>query len=403
MEKKKYKFIYFVIWVIFLLIWAIIVSSLFLKWVDRNSYLELIKWEWTLNNNILEINKREKLSENDVIETKTENSFAVIQWWDWSVTRLWWNTKISVRDLYTSENKNTVKISFDTFSWKTWSNVVSYLWEDSHFKQYYKDTEIAVRWTIFMLDLEKNYLQVDSHKVNVKNDEIWNLEVTEDKQVNLLDFKFISLEDFIRFFRDKEFFDLNRKLDAQYFIDLAVKAEKNLEKFWEYSSKKISEMTENQKQIMYEQYLQLYQDINFVSSKTSEELFNLKISLKEKLIELAPDSEKNFLINTLNYDLKDIFDTKNFQSFETITNILKNNEQFIQSYDNLINVFKEFDSKFEIWRTFSSSLDNFRKNIFESSEYQKFMNNLWNHISKSFNEQKNIFSQSWEFLKNLFN
>ena len=96
MEKNKNKFIYFIIVLIFLIISIWVYISIFFKSVDRNSYLELVSGKWLLNEKVLEIWKREKLSKDDVIETKTKDSLAVIEWWDWSITRLWGNTKVEI-------------------------------------------------------------------------------------------------------------------------------------------------------------------------------------------------------------------------------------------------------------------------------------------------------------------
>ena len=100
MQKNKNKFIYFIIILIVIIIWIWISISLFFKSVDRNSYLELVSWEWLLNDKVLQIWKKEKLSKEDIIETKTKDSLAIIEWWDWSITRLWWNTKVKIENQY---------------------------------------------------------------------------------------------------------------------------------------------------------------------------------------------------------------------------------------------------------------------------------------------------------------
>ena len=78
MQKNKNKFIYFIIILIVIIIWIWISISLFFKSVDRNSYLELVSWEWLLNDKVLQIWKKEKLSKEDIIETKTKDSLAII-------------------------------------------------------------------------------------------------------------------------------------------------------------------------------------------------------------------------------------------------------------------------------------------------------------------------------------
>lgn len=406
MEKNKNKFIYFII---VLIIWIISISIFiwyFFKSVDRNSYVELVKWKAVLNENLLILNERKKISENDIIQTLDKDSLAVIEWWDWSITRLWWNTKIEIKNAFTSKNKNIVQIAFNTLSWKTWSNVVSYLWEDSHFYQYYNDTEIAVRWTIYSVDIEKDYLQVENHLVTIKNDKVWEMEIPEKKQIKLTDFSFISLDDFINYFKDKWFFELNTKLDKEYFIKLTADIEKNIDNLVSFSSRKIGELTEEKRKILYETYLENYQKLNFVSLKDSEKLFNLKLELKEKLLHLAPENQKEWILKSFNYDLKEIFDYKKFVNFEKIINIYKENEKYIEQ-DAMYKFLKDFNQNFDPLGNFSSSLDSFTSSIKNNPLYKEIFSSLWENIKNSVNEtissQKNAFQKFVEFMKNLFN
>jgi hypothetical protein len=130
--------------------------------------------------------------------------------------------------------------------------------------------------------------------------------------LKLSDFSFISLEDFIKFFKDKVFFEINQKMDKEYLMKLALDLQKNLDRLIAATSRKVDDLTGAEREKLYAELMSQYQQINFATSSVSEELFNLKISLKEKLIKLTPDSQKNSLLDTLSYDLKDIFNTKNF-------------------------------------------------------------------------------------------
>gem|GEM_PF-1784684 len=130
--------------------------------------------------------------------------------------------------------------------------------------------------------------------------------------MKLSDFSFISLEDFIKFFKDKVFFEINQKMDKEYLMKLALDLQKNLDRLIAATSRKVDDLTGVEREKLYAELMSQYQQINFATSSVSEELFNLKISLKEKLIKLTPDSQKNSLLDTLSYDLKDIFNTKNF-------------------------------------------------------------------------------------------
>lgn len=399
MLKNKPKFIYFVIIFIVTIIFIWAFSAIFFRWVDRNTYVELISGKWYLNDIPLDIWKREKVSKKDVIETKTEDSMAIIEWWDWSLTRLWGNTRILVEEEFVSKNKNEINILFSLESGKTWSNVISFMWEDSYFKQKFNDTEAAVRWTIYAVDLEKNYLFVEKHKVELKNEEIWNLEISENKPYDILEFKFIWFEDFIKFFKDYKFFEINQALDKQYFLALLKNIERNMDEFSDFAFKEIKNLSDVEIEKLYKEFLEKYQELNFISPNNSPELFDLKIKIKEKMLSLANENEKKIILKTLNYDLKDIFDSKQFYGFENIINILNENKEFI-NIETMKEYFDIFNIKFEIWETIDVLIDNFNKNIVNTLEWKKFEDSF----VKTIKEQKNFFMKFWDYLKkDLFN
>lgn len=402
MQKNKNKFIYFIIILIVIIIWIWISISLFFKSVDRNSYLELVSWEWLLNDKVLQIWKKEKLSKEDIIETKTKDSLAIIEWWDWSITRLWWNTKVKIENQFVAKNKDQVNILFRLFSGKTWSNVVTYLWEDSYFNQTYSDTEIAVRGTVYVVDADNDYLQVESHKVELTNKQFGKKEVTENKQLKLSNFEFISLDDFIKFFKDKWFFELNQKLDKEYLLKLSLEVEKRVKDFVYFAGKNIDNLTKEQREKLYKTILSSYQDLNFVSLENSEKLFNLKIVLKEKLIDLAPDTEKPSLLSTFSYDLKDIFKNKNFWNFEKITDILKENQKYLD-YNNFTKMLENLGIKFDFWDSLNKLIDTFKEKVLNSANYKEFLENFSSQVNDAIIEQKNIFLRFFDWIKDLFN
>ena len=402
MQKNKNKFIYFIIILIVIIIWIWISISLFFKSVDRNSYLELVSWEWLLNDKVLQIWKKEKLSKEDIIETKTKDSLAIIEWWDWSITRLWWNTKVKIENQFVAKNKDQVNILFRLFSGKTWSNVVTYLWEDSYFNQTYSDTEIAVRGTVYVVDADNDYLQVESHKVELTNKQFGKKEVTENKQLKLSNFEFISLDDFIKFFKEKWFFELNQKLDKEYLLRLSLEVEKRVKDFVYIAGKNIDNLTKEQREKLYKTILSSYQDLNFVSLENSEKLFNLKIALKEKLIDLAPDTEKPSLLSTFSYDLKDIFKNKNFWNFEKITDILKENQKYLD-YNNFTKMLENLGIKFDLWDSLNKLIDTFKEKVLNSANYKEFLENFSSQVNDAIIEQKNIFLRFFDWIKDLFN
>ena len=69
---------------------------------DVNSYVTLVKWACTLTRDakksILKVSDKNLLKTWDVVSTIWSDSLAVIQWWDKSITRLWWNSRIEIKE-----------------------------------------------------------------------------------------------------------------------------------------------------------------------------------------------------------------------------------------------------------------------------------------------------------------
>lgn len=401
MIKNKLKFIYLVIFIIISIIFIWVFSAIFFRSVDRSSYLELVIWEWIINWKNLDLWKRVKLVKNDIIETKTKDSLAVIEWWDWSITRIWWNTKLKIEEEFISKDKNNINILFSLDSWKTWSNVISYLWEESYFKQKFNTSEASVRWTIFTVDLEKNYVAVENHKIKIIDEEHWEFEIKQNKQLNLLDFKFISFEDFIKFFKDKWFFEINKKLDKEYLLKLSKIIEKNIGEFIDFSKKEIDNLTWEQREKIYKLFLEKYQELNFASLEISPKLFDLKIKLKENLISLAPNTEKESILKTLSYDLEDIFKNKNFESFDWIINILNKNKDFL-NIDILKEYFNSFNIKFDFWKSIDDLVNTFNEKVINNPDYKIFFEKIKNSVSESIENQKGAIFEILDYIKNFF-
>jgi len=336
MQKIENKFIYFILILIIFIIWFSVYISVFKKWVDRNSYVVLVEWEAYLNNDSLSTDKKEKLSLNDVIKTTKENSLAIIEWWDWSVTRLWWNTSIVINELFVSTNVEKLNISFELLSWKTWSNVISFITEESYFKETFADTEAAIRWTIFNLDLDKDYLYVIDHNVILTKDSWETIKVSEKEPISLSSFTFISLDEFIKNVRDSAFDEINRKFDLELFNKLKIQLEEKLQSLIKISWTKLDNLSLTDKEKLYNDLLSSYQNLNFISSSDNADLFDLKISIKEKLLEIAPDSEKENILNSFLYDFKDSIKNKSYDTLDKIVWIFSKNSASIQIKEEVL-------------------------------------------------------------------
>jgi len=128
MQKIKNKFIIFIILIIVSIVWFWIINSFSDKKINRDSYVLLINWNATLNSVPLKKETRKLLTVWDTVRTIWNSALAVLEWWDGSVTRLWWNSSVKIDDLYLSDNLDTINISFELLKWKSWSTVISFLW-----------------------------------------------------------------------------------------------------------------------------------------------------------------------------------------------------------------------------------------------------------------------------------
>lgn len=390
---KKYKFIYLIIFLILIII-AFIVYSWFSKnSYDRNSYVQLVEWQAFLNWQELLEWEKEKLSIWDLIKTTKEKSIAVIEWWDGSITRLWWNTELQVNELFVSQSKDRLNIAFELFSWKTWSNVLSYIPWDSYFKQSFMDMEAAVRWTVYNVDLENDYLYVVEHKVDLNTKE-WNTySIEENKAFDINNFDFLKLEEFINKYKDSFFDDVNRRLDNELFREIKADISEKLAWLKKISDIDITKLEEDMQDKIYNQVLASYQDLNSIWVEDWS-LFELKLNLKEKLYLLSDNQEKKLVADSFEYDIKDAKDNSNYEYLNDILTKININwidiNKSIKNYVDNINY------------------DNIDPELRESlrNNYDAFVNNInvdaWALIDGA-NEVKEDFEKSFiESIKNLF-
>jgi len=328
----KNKFILIIIAIIISIIWLGIYSSS-TDTKDRNSYVVLIDWNGILNSVPLKLNKKELLHVWDTVKTLWNNALAILEWWDGSVTRLWWNTTVKIDNLYLSNNLDKINISFKLLSWKSWSTVISFLWEESYFKEEFRETVAAVRWTIFDVDLENDYLYVVDHKVNVTKKDWESFIVEQNKPLNLKTFDFIALEEFLKSFKDKAWERLNKQIDTELFKWLQDQIYKNLDELVNINDLNIDwVISEQKKKELYNKIIEDYQKLNFVKPD-DEELFKKKIELKEALIQLSSNENKAMLIQNTFYDFKNVINSKNYEDLDILLPILWENKDLLNSLD----------------------------------------------------------------------
>jgi hypothetical protein len=389
---KKYKF---VIIILLLIIITIFIWILNLKNnIDRNSYALLLKWSAIINNNILERDKRIKLKIGDIVRTVSNKALVVLEWWDGSVTRLWGNTTVKINNLYFSDDLDKVNISFELLNWKTWSTVISFLWKGSYFNETFNDSVAAVRWTIFDLDLSKNYLYVVNHQVEITNKKTnKKILIQEKKPFNIQTFNFIPLDIFIKSFKDKTWEALNYKIDKNLFNWLEKQIQKDLDNLIDISDLDINWILKNnkKKEELYLKVLKAYQQLNFVKSD-NEELFKKKLELKNVLIKLSNNENKEYLLKNTFYDFNDIINKKEYWALNNLLVILNENSDLV----NKLELDKAIDIK-KIPKYIKSKLINIKSILInriwkiENTDVKSILDSTDNLINKSIDSINNHF------------
>lgn len=417
MKKIQNKFIIVIIIFIVAVVWIETYKSIFLLNIDRNSYVVLIEWEATLNNidlnkNIkLEINQKELLNKKDKIKTIWEKSLAIIKWWDWSITRMGGNSEIIVEKADVEKNLLNIQISFKLEKWKTWSDVISFIWEDSYFHETFADTTAAVRWTVFEVNLIKEYLYVESHEVKLTKGD-WKTEIIwEKKPFDLNKFSFIDLSKFIINIQDKAWKKLNNDLDKEFYNSI-------IKNIWDINNitinkiENINELTGEKKIEIYNELLSEYQKFNFIKADDIENYWK-KIELKKELITLAWEKDKQNLIITTLYDFKDLINNKQFWEVENTFLILVENKDYLQKLDINISDYFNYDVfkniKIPEWlkKEFENNLNDIT-NLLNLEKIDLSNNEIFTWLEKSGKQQidtiknLNLIEKIKEFFLNIF-
>lgn len=364
MKKIKNKFIIFISSFAVLILISIF-WSLYLSKVDRDTYLVVVSWNALLNDKELNQDDREALKVWDSIKTLWEKSVSVIEWWDWSITRLWWNTYVEISEMYFEDNLSKINVNLELKSWKLWSNVISFFDDDSHFKHTFRDNEAAVRWTVFAIDLDKDYINVISHELELISDTWKRYVIPESKPFIISSFSFVSLDKFIREIKDKSWESMNKNLDKEFILKIKKRLLEDLKKLEKFSLdiEKVNNYSEEKKQKVYNDVIESYQRLNFLESDSSE-LYNLKLKYKEYLLEASNSNDKEALIRSYIYDFKDSIESKNTEALNYIMPALWRNSSILNSLEINILDYMNFDSIPEWLRKSLSDNIEFLKNIF---------------------------------------
>ncbi len=341
MKKIKNKFIVFIIFILSAVVWFLLFSP---SNKNLDSSVTLKSWEAIILQNASEVNLVENmpviLTAWDTLKTLSEESLAIIKWWDGSVTRLWGIWELIVEEDFVSYDKTQINIKFDLLAGKSWSNVLNYIPTDSHFIQTFNDHEAAVRGTIFDINLDKQYVYVTDHLVNITKPNGETVKVWENKPFSLEKWDFISLLEFIQNFKDGTWTNINKNLDKLRLEDLQAEMLNTLQAwiwFIEYENitknndiaQYIRNLNSDEKRKKYRELLSEYQNLHFANAKTPE-LLDEKIKIKQVLVELADEENKERLMQSTLYDLDEVFKTNNPLSFERIIQMFETQNEVIE-------------------------------------------------------------------------
>ena len=137
-------------------------------------YISVEKWETTITRGEIAIDMSMPESYNirewDIIITRSD-SLAVIFWPDHSTTRLAANSRLTIDRMRVATDYSKIELVATLENGKAWSNIVRTLYPDSRveFNLPKSGTVAGVRWTVFEINLDENYIHSVSHSVTLKN------------------------------------------------------------------------------------------------------------------------------------------------------------------------------------------------------------------------------------------
>ena len=401
MRKFKNKFIVIITVFVIAILWFEIYKTLLVS-DTRDSYVVLVSGKATLNDENLLIDQKELLKKDDRVNTIWDESLALIKWWDWSVTRMWWNSEIIVKEAQIEKNLLNINISFELTEGKTWSDVINFIWEESYFHQSFADTTAAVRGTIFEVNLENDYVYLDKHEVKLTK-ENWEVQIlnenTKSKALRISDFSFIDFAKFIRLIKDKAWQSLNIKLDKEFYNKIKKWLEE-LKRIEIKTIENIEELSEQKKKELYNELLLEYQKFNFIDTKDIE-LYRKKLEIKKELIKVSSEENKQNLIRTSFYDLDDLLKNENFEELSETFKIFASNPNSLKGIDVKltdyidVDIFKTIDLPEWLKTEFSNSFDNI-KNILNIDLNN---NSIIDSAKESLDNVKDTFSDLKDLIK----
>jgi len=384
-----------------------------------------VKWEASLNDTLIQREKKYILSSWDKIHTRDE-SLAVIEWWDWSLSRLGWNTVITIEQNEISKDYTDIQISFDLIAGRTWSQVVSFFDEGSSFTQTFDGIEAWVRGTIFDVDLENNFVRSSDHVVTLTKDDGNTIRLEEWKVLDIQEFSFVELSYFIKNMEDRAWRELNKTLDNEYINILKSKLEEEFSTnplflfILDYLSPKyrilqslnknddfvktenlIEKVTQNKRQEVYNAILSEYQSLNFVDAGDYD-FYKRKLHFKRALILLSDsDVSTQRLVETSTFDLQDATKQKLTDGVSETLDFINSNAKSLPSIDSYLDTINLNYLPEGLLEQFQKSFSN----IPSISSFKNInVNSIWGTLGDLDNSMQWFLDDTlWDFMEKLPN
>jgi hypothetical protein len=110
------------------------------------------------------------LREDDITITSA-NTVAEIRWPDHSTTRLGPDSRATIQKMQVAPDYSSIEIELILEKGKIWNNVVRTIYPGSYFRAKLPDNHVIawVRWTVFEINLDKNYIHSVDHAVSLSD------------------------------------------------------------------------------------------------------------------------------------------------------------------------------------------------------------------------------------------
>lgn len=341
-----------------------------------------------------------------------KESGATIFWPDWSITRLWEKSSITISEIKINKDLSENKVKFNLDSGKSWSNILRYLNKNSYFIETYENGRLAatVRWTVFEINLDKNYIHSVDHSIAIKDAET-------KEEYNIPEWEAREIKNILQIVEEKllerPWIDLNKNEDIIYVNWLIKKWKEKISTSikdndlknlilntidWKTENinslkTEIEKVTTNKKDYN-KTLLDLYQNLNYLPNSAKN--LELKNSLREEIINSSSwVNKQNFINDFTRLNLFDYFDAVKNKQTEASDKIKSNIEKYLKQDKNsqaIKKIINSFDKKKveEINNKFSG-INSSTKNLIDNLSKK----DIWQEFQKQ--TQKDLEKASWFF------